>query len=63
MVEKQIQRGSVQNINFKGRGKEDLLEIGERPENVGVTKTKRMRELQGGKERSTVKRANNPDLL
>lgn len=63
MVEKQVQRGSVQNITFKGREREELLERGERPENVGVTKTNGMRELQGGKERSTLKRANNPDLL
>lgn len=63
MVEKQVQRGSVQNINFKEREEEELLEIGEGPENFGVTKTKGMRELQGGKERSTVKRANNPDPL
>lgn len=62
MAEKQVLRGSVQNISFKGREKE-LLEVGEKPENFGVTKTKGMRELQGEKERSTVKRANNPDLL
>lgn len=48
-LEKEDKNGSLGNINFKRREKEEDLEMGQRQEETDVTKTKGVRELQGGR--------------